>query len=166
MRYGKTIFRRIRKSITRDEIFFPTIRYCCLGWWCTGLSWIKYQTVVCLFIGWFLNLDPFALRNSITYFNNNKEDSAKSAYERLHSVDFDLSKPRCDRTKPSLYWLEISKENQGHKVPMTTNLWYGRPNRVQVDFPGTKFNRSSKMQEFYIRCGFSLVSGEENGSFC
>ncbi|XP_071866723.1 uncharacterized protein [Bombus fervidus] len=111
-------------------------------------------------------LDPFAFRNSITYFNNNKEDSAKSAYERLHSVDFDLSKPRCDRTKPSLYWLEISKENQGHKVPMTTNLWYGRPNRVQVDFPGTKFNRSSKMQEFYIRCGFSLVSGEENGSFC
>ncbi|XP_012172064.1 uncharacterized protein LOC105666518 [Bombus terrestris] len=111
-------------------------------------------------------LDPFALRNSITYFNNNKEDSAKSAYERLHSVDFDLSKPRSDRTKPSLYWLEISKENQGHKVPMTTNLWYGRPNRVQVDFPGTKFNRSSKMQEFYIRCGFSLVSDEENGSFC
>lgn len=110
----------------------------------------------CVFedIYWF-QLEPFAPRHSITYFNNNKEESAKSAYKRLHSLEFDLSKPRCDRAKPDLYWLEISRENKGHKVPMTTNLWYGRPNRVQVDFPETKFNRSSKMQEFYTRCGFS-----------
>ncbi|KAK9308927.1 hypothetical protein QLX08_001330 [Tetragonisca angustula] len=108
-------------------------------------------------------LEPFAPRHSITYFNNNKEESAKSAYERLHSLDFDLSKPRCDRTKPDLYWSEISRENKGHKVPMTTNLWYGRPNRVQVDFPETKFNRSSKTQEFYTRCGFSLVGDDGNG---
>ncbi|XP_012145423.1 uncharacterized protein LOC105663070 [Megachile rotundata] len=96
-------------------------------------------------------LEPFAPRHVITYFNNNKEDSRKSAYERLHKHDFDPRKPRCDRTKPSLFWLEISEENKGHKVPMTTNLWYGRPNRLQVDVPEKKFNRSSRMAEFYSR---------------
>ncbi|XP_017752701.1 PREDICTED: uncharacterized protein LOC108545535 [Eufriesea mexicana] len=112
-------------------------------------------------------LEPFAPRHSISYFNNNKEESRKSAYERLHRVDgYDAAKPRCDRTKPSLYWLEISKENRGHKVPMTANLWYGRPNRVQVDFPGKKFNRTSKMQEFFDHCGFSLASDDEKPEIC
>ncbi|XP_053976783.1 uncharacterized protein LOC128875317 [Hylaeus volcanicus] len=107
-------------------------------------------------------LEPFAPRHSISYFNNNKKDSAKSAYERLHSAaDFDLGKPRCDRTKPSLYWLEIAKENNGHTVPMTSNHWYGRPNRIQVDFPQKKFNRSSKMLEFYSRSGLNLISDED-----
>ncbi|XP_043263957.1 uncharacterized protein LOC122404120 [Colletes gigas] len=107
-------------------------------------------------------LEPFAPRYSISYFNNNKEDSTKSAYERLHSaVDYDPAKPRCDRTKPSLYWLEISKENNCHKVPMTSNHWYGRPNRIQVDFPEKKFNRSSKMLEFYSRAGLNLISEDE-----
>ncbi|XP_029036969.1 uncharacterized protein LOC114873140 [Osmia bicornis bicornis] len=105
-------------------------------------------------------LEPFAPRHSISYFNNNKEDSTRSAYERLHSGVFDPSKARCDRTKPSLYWLEISNENKGHKVPMTTNLWYGRPNRVQVDFPEKKFNRSNKMREFYSR-KFRLIDEDE-----
>lgn len=104
-------------------------------------------------------LEPFAPRHSISYFNNNKEDSTRSAYERLHSTVFDPSKARCDRTKPSLFWLEISKENKGHKVPMTTNLWYGRPNRVQVDIPEKKFNRSNKMREFYSR--FLLIDEDE-----
>ncbi|KZC12478.1 hypothetical protein WN55_04016, partial [Dufourea novaeangliae] len=107
--------------------------------------------------------EPFAPRHSISYFNNNKEDSTGSAYERLHGTeDFDPGRPRCDRTKASLYWLEISKENKGHKVPMTSNHWYGRPNRIQVDVPEKKFNRSSKMQAFYSRFGIDLISdGDE-----
>ncbi|XP_017791577.1 PREDICTED: uncharacterized protein LOC108573624 [Habropoda laboriosa] len=112
-------------------------------------------------------LEPFAPRHSITYYNNRKEDSAKSAYERLHSIEgFDPGKPRCDRTKPNLYWLEISKENKGHKLPLTTNLWYGRPNRVQVDFLQKKFNRSSKMAEFYTRSRLNLISDENERQIC
>ncbi|KOC63997.1 hypothetical protein WH47_01312, partial [Habropoda laboriosa] len=111
--------------------------------------------------------EPFAPRHSITYYNNRKEDSAKSAYERLHSIEgFDPGKPRCDRTKPNLYWLEISKENKGHKLPLTTNLWYGRPNRVQVDFLQKKFNRSSKMAEFYTRSRLNLISDENERQIC
>ncbi|CAL7937485.1 unnamed protein product [Xylocopa violacea] len=111
-------------------------------------------------------LEPFAPRCMDSYFNNYKEDSTKSAYERLHRVDFDPRKSRCDRTKQSLYWLEISKENRGHKVPMTSNLWYGRPNRVQIDFPGKKFNRSSRMQEFYTPGRFSLITDTDERDIC
>ncbi|XP_078033389.1 uncharacterized protein LOC144468089 [Augochlora pura] len=114
-------------------------------------------------------LEPFAPRHSITYFNNNKADSRGSAYERLHSMeDFDPSKPRCDRTKASLYWLEISKENEGHKVPMTSNHWYGRPNRIQVDLPEKKFNRSSRMRELYSRCRIAqvLINDEPVAGVC
>ncbi|XP_076678324.1 uncharacterized protein LOC143374241 [Andrena cerasifolii] len=104
-------------------------------------------------------LEPFAPRHSISYFNNHKEDSTRSAIERLHSVEgYDPGRPRCDRAKSSLYWLEIAKENKGHKIPMTANLWYGRPNRIQVDVPEKKFNRSSKMQEFYSIYGLTPIS--------
>ncbi|XP_076241050.1 uncharacterized protein LOC143183414 [Calliopsis andreniformis] len=108
-------------------------------------------------------LEPFAPRHSITYFNNRKKDSTESAYKRLHSHEgYDPGKPRCDRTKPNLYWLEIAKENKGLKIPMTSNHWYGRPNRVQVDVPEKKFNRSSKMREFYSRYGPSLIREDED----
>ncbi|XP_017878097.1 uncharacterized protein LOC108623808 [Ceratina calcarata] len=111
-------------------------------------------------------LEPFAPRHSISYFNNYKEDSAKSAHERLHTVDgYDPKRVRCDRVNPSLYWLEIAKENQGHKVPMTTNLWYGRPNRVQFDYIPKKFNRSSKMQQFFTRCGITYIP-EDDDEIC
>ncbi|XP_006620079.1 uncharacterized protein LOC102676338 [Apis dorsata] len=107
-------------------------------------------------------LEPFAPRHSISYFNNNKEDSTKWAYERLHKVDgFDPGKPRCDRIKQSLIWLEISRENKGLKIPMITSHSYGRPNRVQIDVPDKKYHRSSKLKEFYSRSGFELIIDEE-----
>ncbi|XP_076166217.1 uncharacterized protein LOC143146093 [Ptiloglossa arizonensis] len=103
-------------------------------------------------------LEPFAPRHSYSYFNNNKEESTKLSYERLRgTLDYDPGARRCDRTKPNLFWLEISKENNGLKVPMTSNHWYGRPNRVQLDTFEKKFNRSNRILEFYRRFGLDLI---------
>lgn len=74
---------------------------------------------------------------------------------------FDPGKPRCDRIKQSLIWLEISRENKGLKIPMITSHSYGRPNRVQIDVPDKKYHRSSKLKEFYSRSGFELIIDEE-----
>ena len=103
----------------------------------------------------------------MTYFNNNKNSiiisdslSKITGYDRLHNVPpYDYTKTRCDRSKPSKIWNEIYKENIHHTVPMITSHWYGRPNRVQVDFPDNKFKKSNKMRDnFYRRNGTNLSS--------
>ncbi|KAM0730509.1 hypothetical protein ACS0PU_002838 [Formica fusca] len=100
--------------------------------------------------------EPWIERYATTYFGNRKRErriaDAGSAYDRLHDVTpFDPSKPRCDRTKPSLIWAEIHEENKRHVVPMTANHWYSRPNRDQIDYPDMRFARSSKTRDFYSR---------------
>lgn len=100
--------------------------------------------------------EPWTERYETTYFDNRKRErriaDVGSAYDRLHDVTpFDPSKPRCDRTKPSLIWAEIHEENKRHAVPMTANHWYSRPNRTQIDYPDMRFARSSKTRDFYSR---------------
>ncbi|XP_018375453.1 PREDICTED: uncharacterized protein LOC108769131 [Trachymyrmex cornetzi] len=100
--------------------------------------------------------EPSTERHSTTYFDNRKREKriadTRLAYDRLHDVTpFDPSKPRCDRTKPRFIWAEIHEENKRHVVPMTANHWYGRPNRVQIDYPDMRFARSSKTRDFYSR---------------
>ncbi|XP_011692028.1 PREDICTED: uncharacterized protein LOC105452534 isoform X2 [Wasmannia auropunctata] len=99
---------------------------------------------------------PSTERHSTTYFGNRKREKriadARSAYDRLHDITpFDPGKPRCDRTKQSFIWAEIHEENKCHVVPMTANHWYGRPNRVQIDYPDMKFAQSSETRDFYSR---------------
>ncbi|KAH0945452.1 hypothetical protein HN011_001137 [Eciton burchellii] len=107
--------------------------------------------------------EPWAERHSITYFNNRKRErriaDVRSAYDRAHDLTpFDPSKPRCDRPKQSLIWAEIHDENKRHVVPMTANHSYGRPNRVQIDYPDPRFARSSKTKDFYSRRYFNLMA--------
>ncbi|XP_014602987.1 PREDICTED: uncharacterized protein LOC106786291 [Polistes canadensis] len=113
-------------------------------------------------------LEPFAPRNSITYFNNKKEDTriieTVSGYDRLHKQeDFDLRKLRADRKNPSLIWSEIYQENKHHIVPMISNHWYGRPNRQQIDYPDKSLYRASQTREFYRRNDLNLIADEIRG---
>ncbi|KAL0114690.1 hypothetical protein PUN28_011769 [Cardiocondyla obscurior] len=114
--------------------------------------------------------EPLAERHTTTYFGNYKQEGriadARSAYDRSHDVTpFDPGKPRCDRANPSLIWAEIHEEDKRHVVPMTANHWYGRPNRVQIDFPDMRFARSTKTRDFYSRGSLILaVNGTERGA--
>lgn len=106
--------------------------------------------------------EPLTERYSQTYFNNRKREwriaDVRSSYDRSHDVaPFDPSKPRCDRARRSLIWAEIHEENKRHVVPMTVNHWYGRPNRIQIDYPDMKFARSSKTKDFYSRGRLDLT---------
>lgn len=103
-----------------------------------------------------------AERYSITYFNNRKREkriaAAVPAYDLYHDMTpFDPRRPRCDRAKPDAIWAEIHEENKRHVVGMTGNLWYGRPNRVQIDYPDPRFAKSVKTKEFYTRRNLNLT---------
>ncbi|XP_066581969.1 uncharacterized protein [Prorops nasuta] len=98
------------------------------------------------------DVEPFAPRYSITYFNNKKMDeglrSKVTAYDRLYApVVFDPKQRREDRSKESILWEGIHQENKSHKIGMTTSLWYGRPNRLQIDTPLKKFCRHYRIIE-------------------
>ena len=103
----------------------------------------------------FLQLEPFAPRHKYTYFNNQKQEKRvldkRPAYDIIHEISpYDFTKPRCDRKKQSSIWTGIHEENKNKKVGMTTSLWYGRPNRVQIDYSDSKFYRTSTIKsEFY-----------------
>ncbi|KAK2588556.1 hypothetical protein KPH14_006332 [Odynerus spinipes] len=112
-----------------------------------------------------VNLEPFAPRHSITFFNNNKREKRAAevalAYDRLHGEEvFDPRKARAERTNPSLIWSEIYEENKRHIIPMTTSHSYGRPNRVQIDYPDNTFRRATQTREFYRRNDLNLVADE------
>lgn len=107
-------------------------------------------------------LEPFGARDSITFFDNHKSLETRSdtvtGYDRLHDrTPYDQTKPRCDRTKQAIIWQGIHVENKSHRIPMIAEHWYGRPNRVQVDFPDGKYRRSNKIRDnFYRRNGTNL----------
>ncbi|TGZ47922.1 Uncharacterized protein DBV15_07606 [Temnothorax longispinosus] len=137
-------------SMYRTEFITPWMRM--RGWEASIRNEMKRSSVA----------EPSTERHSTTYFDNRKREErrrigvagARSAYDRLHGDDvipFDPSKPRCDRTKPSFIWARIHEEDKRHVVPMTANHWYGRPNRVQIDYPDMRFARSSKTRDFYSR---------------
>ena len=109
-----------------------------------------------------LQLKPFGPREMYTYFNSQTQGKRifdkKTAYDRLHDKSpYDFRKARCDRKKQSTIWEGIHEQNKYHKVGITTSLWYGRPNRIQVDFPESKFRRSRFIQDsFYSRNNLNL----------
>ncbi|XP_033215011.1 uncharacterized protein LOC117171635 isoform X1 [Belonocnema kinseyi] len=101
-------------------------------------------------------LEPLASRHKYTYFNNQKEEKSvldkRTAYDRLHDFSqYDIRKTRCDRKKQSTIWQGIHEENKNKKVGMTTSLWYGRPNRVQIDFSERKYCRTTMIQDAIYR---------------
>lgn len=100
-------------------------------------------------------MEPLAPPGKYSYFNihGRKKNGLdkRTAYDRLHDKSsYDFTKPRCDRRKQSTIWMGIHEENKNQKVGKTTSLWYGRPNRIQIDIPESKFHRANIISEWFF----------------
>ncbi|XP_048512902.1 uncharacterized protein LOC110117242 [Athalia rosae] len=102
----------------------------------------------------------------MTYFNKREASVERDGrkivrgYDRLRdTTPFNPKQKRCDRMQPGLIWEGIYDENMRRKVAINTSHWHGRSNRIQLDFPESKFYRSNKIQDqFYRRNNINVDS--------
>ncbi|KAF2883437.1 hypothetical protein ILUMI_22747 [Ignelater luminosus] len=98
------------------------------------------------------------LRKEMTYFDN--PSSHKQMQEYDHFFAYTKTFPLWDKRKNRdnrLYLPDIHEhifEQEKRKaVPVLTSLNYGRPCRVQYDFPCKQYNRNAEIASLYRRHG-------------
>ena len=102
-----------------------------------------------------LHYDP-----PMTYYNNLKTYPSFVPYDLYHNFDenFDSKSSRDDRRRLGPILENIYKEEEKKFVPITNQLWYGRPVLFEnlLDFE-SRFNKPSATKDFYRRQGINIT---------
>ncbi|KAB0803975.1 hypothetical protein PPYR_00945 [Photinus pyralis] len=95
---------------------------------------------------------------TMTYFDNPINYEFKQEYDHFFAFTktlplFDHRKRTDNRAYPADIREHIFQQEKRKAVPATTSLVYGRPCRVQIDFPMMQYFRQAEIASMYRRSG-------------
>lgn len=96
----------------------------------------------------------------MTYYNNVKIYSSSVPYDLFYNFEegYDPRSAREDRRDIKPMFENIFKEEENKYIPVTSQLWYGRPLllRVELDWSG-RLSRANGTKDFYRTQGLNVT---------